>query len=61
MVKIILNGVLAEVEAQGEMPLLWALRDELGLTGTKYGCGIGACGGFARGYRYMVPQVALDG
>ena len=44
MVKIILNGVLTEVEAEGEMPLLWALRDELGLTGTKYGCGIGACG-----------------
>ena len=44
MVKIILNGVLTEVEAEGEMPLLWALRDDLGLTGTKYGCGIGACG-----------------
>ncbi len=44
MVKIILNGVPTEVEAEGEMPLLWALRDELGLTGTKYGCGIGACG-----------------
>ena len=44
MVKIILNGVATQVEAEGEMPLLWALRDELGLTGTKYGCGIGACG-----------------
>jgi aerobic-type carbon monoxide dehydrogenase small subunit (CoxS/CutS family) len=44
MVKIILNGVATEVDAEGEMPLLWALRDELGLTGTKYGCGIGACG-----------------
>ena len=32
------------VDVDGEMPLLWVLRDELGLTGTKYGCGIGMCG-----------------
>lgn len=40
----ILNGTQIELEAEGDMPLLWALRDTLGLTGTKYGCGIGACG-----------------
>jgi isoquinoline 1-oxidoreductase alpha subunit len=38
------NGQRRLVEADGEMPLLWALRDLLGLTGTKYGCGIGMCG-----------------
>ena len=38
------NGRRRTFEADGEMPLLWALRDELQLTGTKYGCGIGMCG-----------------
>ena len=39
-----LNGGQVPVEAEGAMPLLWVLRDLLGLTGTKYACGIGACG-----------------
>jgi len=38
------NGQRRAFEADGEMPLLWALRDLLELTGTKYGCGIGMCG-----------------
>lgn len=38
------NGQPHSVEAEGEMPLLWALRDLLQFTGTKYGCGIGMCG-----------------
>jgi isoquinoline 1-oxidoreductase alpha subunit len=38
------NGKSRTVEADGEMPLLWALRDLMQLTGTKYGCGIGMCG-----------------
>ena len=38
------NGETRSVEADGDMPLLWALRDLLELTGTKYGCGIGMCG-----------------
>ncbi len=38
------NGKSATVDAPAEMPLLWALRDLLNLKGTKYGCGIGACG-----------------
>lgn len=38
------NGQICSVEGDGEMPLLWALRDSLELTGTKYGCGIGVCG-----------------
>ena len=40
-----LNGGQVSVEAEGDMPLLWVLRDSLGLTGTKYSCGQGECGG----------------
>ncbi len=39
-----LNGETRELDIEPEMPLLWALRDELGMTGTKFGCGIGNCG-----------------
>ena len=38
------NGQARAIDADPEMPLLWALRDFLGLKGAKYGCGIGACG-----------------
>ncbi len=38
------NGTVHTVRVDGDMPLLWLLRDVLGLTGTKYGCGIGECG-----------------
>ena len=38
------NGTHTEVEAEPDTPLLWVLRDQLGLTGTKYGCGIAQCG-----------------
>jgi isoquinoline 1-oxidoreductase alpha subunit len=38
------NGKEHEVDVEDEMPLLWVLRDELGITGPKYGCGIAACG-----------------
>jgi isoquinoline 1-oxidoreductase alpha subunit len=38
------NGRSRTIDADGEMPLLWALRDLMQLTGTKYGCGIGMCG-----------------
>jgi isoquinoline 1-oxidoreductase alpha subunit len=42
--KLHVNGVDHSIEADPEMPLLWALRDLLGLTGTKYGCGEALCG-----------------
>lgn len=42
--KMTVNGDEREVDVEPEMPLLWVLRDELGLTGTKYGCGIAQCG-----------------
>ena len=38
------NGQPREVEVDDDMPLLWVLRDSLGLTGTKFGCGVGVCG-----------------
>ncbi len=44
MVKLELNGQTVEVDAPPEMPLLWALRDVLNLTGTKFGCGMAQCG-----------------
>ena len=40
----VLNGQPVSVDVPGDTPLLWAIRDELGLTGTKFGCGIGQCG-----------------
>ncbi|MFL6575455.1 MAG: (2Fe-2S)-binding protein, partial [Povalibacter sp.] len=39
-----INGKPHRVDAEGDTPLLWVLRDHLGLTGTKFGCGIGQCG-----------------
>ncbi len=39
-----INGAAHDIDVEGEMPLLWVLRDVVGLTGTKYGCGISACG-----------------
>lgn len=45
--KLHVNGVERELEVDPEMPLLWALRDLLGLTGTKYGCGQALCGACA--------------
>ena len=44
MAKLRVNGVEHEVESSADTPLLWVVRDELGLTGTKYGCGMGLCG-----------------
>ncbi|MCW5801632.1 MAG: (2Fe-2S)-binding protein [Deltaproteobacteria bacterium] len=44
VVKLDVNGRPEEVAAEEDMPLLWVLRDKLGLTGTKYGCGIAQCG-----------------
>jgi len=42
--KLTINGKTHDVDVEGDTPLLWVIRDEVGLTGTKFGCGIGACG-----------------
>lgn len=44
MARLHVNGAVREFEAEGDTPLLWVLREQLGLTGTKYGCGVAACG-----------------
>ena len=44
MAKLNINGTLVEVDAEPDTPLLWAIRDHVGLTGTKYGCGVAQCG-----------------
>ena len=44
MIEISVNGQAHQLDVEDDMPLLWVLRDELGMTGTKYGCGIGQCG-----------------
>jgi isoquinoline 1-oxidoreductase alpha subunit len=44
MVSITVNGTSHDVDVPGDMPLLWVVRDELGMTGTKFGCGVAQCG-----------------
>ena len=44
MAKLSINGELVDIDVDGATPLLWVLREQLGLTGTKYSCGIGICG-----------------
>jgi len=44
MLQLKVNGAIHDVDVEPDTPLLWVLRDTLGLTGTKYGCGIAACG-----------------
>jgi isoquinoline 1-oxidoreductase subunit alpha len=44
MVRLNVNGTIREIDAEPDTPLLWAIREQIGLTGTKYGCGVAACG-----------------
>jgi aerobic-type carbon monoxide dehydrogenase small subunit (CoxS/CutS family) len=44
MMKLTVNGKSHDLDVEGDTPLLWVIRDEVGLTGTKFGCGVGACG-----------------
>jgi isoquinoline 1-oxidoreductase alpha subunit len=44
MTSLKVNGAVRAVDAEPDKPLLWVLREDLGLTGTKFGCGVGACG-----------------
>ncbi|MDE0002528.1 MAG: (2Fe-2S)-binding protein [Rhodospirillaceae bacterium] len=62
-----LNGDSVTVEAESNAPLLWVVREHLGLTGTKFGCGIGQCGACtvhvdgASTYACLTPVSALEG
>jgi isoquinoline 1-oxidoreductase alpha subunit len=44
MAKLNINGTVHDVQVEGATPLLWAIREQVGLTGTKYGCGVAQCG-----------------
>ena len=44
MIELTINGAVRRLDIDPDMPLLWALRDHVGLTGTKFGCGVAACG-----------------
>ncbi|MGL4240127.1 MAG: (2Fe-2S)-binding protein [Beijerinckiaceae bacterium] len=44
MAKLTINGVVRDIDVHPDTPLLWAIREQAGLTGTKYGCGVAACG-----------------
>jgi len=44
MTKLSINGTTRDVEAEADTPLLWVIREQVGLTGTKYGCGVAQCG-----------------
>jgi len=44
MTKLNINGKVVEVDVEDDTPLLWVIRDHVGLTGTKYGCGVAQCG-----------------
>ena len=67
MIALVVNGQRYDIDVPDEMPLLWVLRDKLGLTGTKYGCGAAYCGcctvhvdGAAR-YSCVLPVAAVRG
>lgn len=67
MTSFTLNGKKMEVTAEADTPLLWVIRDEAGLTGTKFGCGIGMCGactvhiGGKAARSCVTPVSAVDG
>jgi isoquinoline 1-oxidoreductase alpha subunit len=44
MIKLTVNGKTHDLDVEDDTPLLWVIRDEVGLTGTKFGCGVGGCG-----------------
>ena len=44
MAKLNINGKVRDVQVEGDTPLLWVIREQVGLTGTKYGCGVAQCG-----------------
>jgi isoquinoline 1-oxidoreductase alpha subunit len=44
MAKLNINGSIRDVDVEADTPLLWVIREQVGLTGTKYGCGVAQCG-----------------
>ena len=60
-ITLTVNAAEIQTDAAPDTPLLWVLRDELGLTGTKFGCGIAACGGLHRACRGPSRAVVPSG
>ena len=66
-IQLTVNGKQHTIEAQSDIPLLWAIRDKIGLKGTKYGCGIAQCGAcmvVVNGqptYSCVIPATAMTG
>jgi isoquinoline 1-oxidoreductase alpha subunit len=61
--QITVNGTPHDIDAEGDTPLLWILRDQLGLMGTKYGCGIAQCGActvHVDGFATRACQISID-
>ena len=58
--RVDINGEVRELDVPGDMPLLWALRNELGMVGTKFGCGIGAVRRLHRPRRRRRGALVLD-
>ena len=59
MIRLIVNGAARDVHADPDTPLLWVLRDHLGLTGTKFGCGAALCGALFRVRRVFACRSAF--
>lgn len=60
--ELTINGSTRQVDSEPDTPLLWVIRDELGMTGTKYGCGVAQCGACTgtppetgASQRFMIP------
>lgn len=47
MAKLNVNGRTRDIQVEADTPLLWVLREQVGLTGTKYGCGVAQCGAYS--------------
>ena len=56
MAKLNINGSTREVEVEPDTPLLWVIREQVGLTGTKYGCGVAQCGACSVGINDAVQR-----
>jgi len=61
MAKLNINGKVKDVSVEGDTPLLWVIREQVGLTGTKYGCGVAQCGACSVHINGEVKIVTIEG
>ena len=60
MAKLNINGSVRDVQVEADTPLLWVIREQVGLTGTKYGCGVAQCGACSVHINGEVRALLLD-